>query len=179
MRRLILMCALMLMSQMSARAQAPDTTWQGEMAKLKPMVGEWRGEGWIQRGPEGRSVYLIHERVEEKTGGRILLIQGLGREKAEDGSEGRVIHDALAVVSWDAGSGSYRFDAHTAQAGHVETSLTIGDDGTMRWGLTTPGGEVRYTITLDEKTWHEVGEFQPKGREESSQFMEMKLERVR
>lgn len=135
-----------------------------EMKALDFMIGEWSGEATIQMGPGKPQVVIQTEKVTSKAGGKALLIEGLGRRKLEDGTAGEIVHDAVALVSWDKTRKTYRFDAHVAQQESVDTTLDVTAPNTAAWGLDTPHGKVRYTISLTEKgEWNEIGEFSRDG----------------
>src|SRR5437868_9229556 len=78
-------------------AQPPASGQRAEMKKLDWLVGEWKGAGWIQMGPQGRKEFAITETVQGKLDGLVLLIEGQGKSK-EDGS---TVHTALALASYD------------------------------------------------------------------------------
>ncbi len=150
-----------------------------EMKKLDFLVGEWEGEGWVQMGPGKKEYVFQYESVQTKLGGKVLLIDGLGKRKLENGSVGEVVHEALAVVSWDDAKKVYRFEAYTVQQGNVDATLDVRENGAV-WGFDTPqGGKVRYTITRTEKgEWNEVGEFSRDGTK-WMKFFEMTLQKVK
>jgi hypothetical protein len=155
---------------------AATATAADEMKKLDFMTGEWKGEAWIRMGPGEPQYVLQTERVQPKAGGRVLMIEGLGKRKLENGEAGDVVHEAFAVIVWDEEKKAYRFDAYTARDGHVPATLELTGENKGTWGFTTPqGGKVRYTINLTEKgEWHEVGEFSRDGNQ-WMKFMEMTL----
>jgi len=146
-----------------------------EMKKVDFLVGQWEGEATIQMGP-GKPQHVVQtENVQSKLGGKILLIEGLGKRKNDDGTVGEVVHDALAVLSWDEAKKSYRFSGYTAQYGAMETALDVSDGPVAVWAIDVPGGKTRYTITLTEKgEWREVGEFSRDGSK-WMKFLEMTL----
>jgi len=167
-----MMCALVL-TFIAATAGASD-----EMKKLDWLAGEWKGEGWYQRGPAPREYVLQHEKVTPRTGGKVLLVEGTGRRKLEGGAAGEVVHDALGVIWWDAEKKQYRFVAHAAASPTADTVIDVGDNRAV-WGFDTPQGRVRFTIRLTEKgEWNEVGEFSRDG-EKWMQFFEMTLTKVK
>jgi len=166
-----LMCALVL-TFIAAAASASD-----EMKKLDFLAGEWKGEGWFQRGPAPREFVLQHEKVTPRLGGKVLVVEGLGHRKLESGAAGDVVHDALGIISWDAEKKQYRFAAYTAASGNVDATMDVGEKSAV-WGFTTPQGRIRYTIRLTEKgQWNEIGEFSRDG-EKWMQFFEMTLTKV-
>jgi len=146
-----------------------------EMRQLDWMVGEWKGEAWVRMGAGEPEHVLQHERVQPRLGGRTLLVEGTGKRKLADGAAGEVVHEALAVVSFDDKTKQYRFDAWTARDGYVEAWFEAGAN-TATWGFDTPqGGKVRYTISLNDKgQWYEVGEFSRDGKQ-YMKFFEMTL----
>jgi len=167
MKRLIPMLLLVLAATTALGAD--------EMKKLDFLIGEWKGEGTIQMGPGKREQVIQTEKVTAKAGGKVLLIEGLGRRRMEDGSAGEVVHDALALISWDKAGSTYRFDAHVAQQESVATTITVPEANTAVWGFDTPGGKIRYTIRLnDQGQWNEIGEFSRDGAQ-WAKFFEMTL----
>ena len=159
----------------AAAAQVPPPTEQlAAIDRLAPMVGDWRGSGWIQMGPDQRREFSQTEAIRETTGGTTILVEGRGTAQVE-GHE-IVVHDALAVISFDAATGAYRFSSHTARGDHHDTQVALAEDGSMVWGFDTPRGKVRFTITIVDATWHEVGAFSPTG-EQWTPFLEMTLKR--
>jgi hypothetical protein len=148
-----------------------------EMKKLDFLVGTWKGEASLQMGPGKRETVLQTETVTSKAGGKVLLVEGLGRRKMENGSAGDVVHDAIALISWDKARNTYRFNAHVAQQDSVDTTIDLTAPNTLVWGFDTPQGKVRYTITLTAKgQWHEVGEFS-RDAKDWMKFFEMTLSR--
>lgn len=157
---------------------APPQPPNQEMSKLDFLVGEWKGEAWVQMGASVKREYILQtEKVQSKLGGKVLLIEGLGCEKREDGTAGKIVHDALAIVSWDPQKKQHRFNSYVVGRPGVDTTIDVGDK-TAVWGMTTPqGSRIRYTIRLtDNGEWNEIGEFSRDG-EKWSKFFEMNLRR--
>ena len=167
MKRVVMVLALVLVASCAYGAE--------ELGKLDFLVGEWKGEAWIQMGPGKRENVIQTEKVTRKAGGKVLLVEGLGTKKLEDGSAGEVAHDAIALISWDKAKSTYRFIGHVAQQESVDTALDMTAPNTLVWGFDTPQGKVRFTILLNEKgQWNEVGEFSRDGTA-WMKFMEMTL----
>jgi hypothetical protein len=133
-----------------------------EMRKLDWWLGEWSGAASIQMGPGKPEQVLQSERVESKLGGRVLFVEGLGKNEA-----GEVVHQALGVVSYNDRAKKYEFDAWTARDGHTDAWFEVGEKQTATWGFDTPSGaKIRYTVKLTEKgEWNEIGEFSRDGKE--------------
>ena len=184
MRRPAVVCVLSLMVLAvgsSAWAQRPDTSGpqREAMKKLDSWVGEWEGTGWSMRGPGQRSEFTVHESVQPKLGGLVLLVQGLGKGKDPATGAETVGHDALAVVSFDPKTSSYRFRHYTMQGASGEAELTLTDKG-MQWELQGEGQtafRMRFNIEIQGDTWHEYGEFSRDGQT-WTRTMEMTLKRA-
>ena len=149
-----------------------------EMRKLDFLVGEWKGEASVQQGPGKGESALQTEVVRSKLGGKLLLIEGVGKRKLADGSAGDVVHDAVGVLTYDEALKKYRFHAWTLR-GYVEAWFEAGDNS-ARWGFDTPdGGKIRYNLSLSDKgEWHEVGEYSRDGKQ-WFQTMEMRLQKAK
>ena len=149
-----------------------------EMRKLDWWVGEWSGDASIQMGPGKPQQVAQTERVQSKLGGKLLLVEGLGKARLEDGKTGDVVHEAMAVVSWNDRTRKYELDAWTAREGHVDAWFEAGEGNTAVWGFDTPqGGKIRYTVSLTEAgQWREIGEFSRDGSQ-WMKFFEMTLKK--
>lgn len=136
------------------------------------LEGRWEGSGWMQRGPEERHTFTSTESVERRLDGRLLIVEGL-----HHGPNDEVVHHAMAVISYDDGEGTYRFRSYMAggEANDCEGALS---DGAFVWGMRTERGRVRFTITVEDDAWHEVGHFSPDDGGSWLPFFEMTLERV-
>src|SRR5205085_5299483 len=102
--------------------------------------------------------------------------EGRGTVKGAGGEE-VVTHDGLALVSYDDKAGRYRWQGHDLPWGAIDAEAKLVDGG-FAWEFKVPerGATVRFTIRLDEKRWHEVGELSVDGKAWAP-FMEMTLER--
>src|SRR6185436_17625884 len=85
--------------------KASVETSRAEMKKLEAMVGKWQGSGWSQRGKE-RETYTGTETVQRKIDGLALLVEGKFVNK-----ENVVVHETLAVLSYNSTSKDYDFNA--------------------------------------------------------------------
>ena len=145
-----------------------------EMKNLDWLAGEWTGTATVRMGPGEPQTVTQVEKVTPRAGGKVLFIEGLGRDK-----DGKVVHDAIALISWDEEKKTYRFIGHVAQQASVDTTLDMTAPNTFVWGNTTPQGRVRFTIRQTEKgDWNEVGEFSPDGTK-WFKFMEMNLTKTK
>ena len=155
----------------TAAADAAEPKGDAPMQPLAPMVGEWKGEGWIRTGPGEPVQFDSQERVESRLGGEALFIEGTHR--AKDG--GQLVHQAVALLSHDASAGLYRFRTHVHGRGPGDFEGRVEDDAFI-WGGAMGPGQMRYTIRIEDNRWHEVGELSQDG-ETWRPFFEMNLER--
>lgn len=144
---------------------------RAEMKKLESMVGQWKGSGWIQQGPK-RETFNGTETVQRKIDGLALLIEG----KFSD-SEGKIIHETLAVLSSDPKTKNYNFRTYLATGLSGEHDFKLLADG-YEWGFQLPSGSIRYLIKTTNDVWFETGEFSKDGKT-WMKFFEMKLKKVK
>src|SRR5262249_2097456 len=145
-----------LSAQTAANLQSP------EMKQLDFLLGQWKGTGYIQLGPNQRRTFTETESVQTKLGGSLVLIQGLGKARMSGSDQETVAHNALAVVSFDNQPKAFRWRAYRAEAASVQTVDTeakVGDNR-LEWGFKDMRGSIRFTIPLDKQgRWYEIGEF--------------------
>ena len=147
------------------------------MNKLKPMTGEWKGNGWIEMG-QRRFNFESSEVFDEKAGGLAIIVGGKHHMHLPDGSK-RVVHDAVAMISYDAEAGRYRFITQLANGRSGDYAAQFTEDGDFQWTIPdTPLGKMVYTISIENGTYREVGDILTKSGDRK-RFFEMNLERVR
>jgi hypothetical protein len=178
-RFLFLAAVLVSLGAGSGSAQPPVATQREAMKKLDFLVGQWKGEGWMEMVPGRRSTFKSSEVVQSKLGGLLVTIDGLHRGQVGGKGKEVVVHNAFGVVSYDEKGKRYRFQAFTARGNYEDAQARVGD-GKLVWGMKIPQlGEVRYTMKLDDKgRWFEIGEISQDGKE-WRKFFEMTLERVK
>ena len=155
-------------------AQAPDPAVpKAAIARLDFMVGLWRGDAWQLRGSERVETKML-ESVERKLNGAVLLVEGRGSVPVA-GGEDRVVHHALAVISFDARTSKYTMRSYIASGQSGDFDVTIIDGG-VSWTREVPGGRIRNTARFTQDEWHEVGEFSTDGNV-WRQVMELRLKR--
>lgn len=177
MKRLTLLL-LMLVPAVPLSAQNPQSSQLEEMKKLDFLIGEWKGEGWTEFIPGQRRTSPITEKAQWKLGGMILLMEGLGKTKVPGKAEEVVVHNALAVISYDAKAKLYRITSYLADGRSIDAEARFAAEG-FQWGFQTPQGfSIRYTVKLTDKgEWFERGEMSQDGKS-WRQFHEMTLQRV-
>ncbi len=180
MKKPILFCTqillLLVAFTLSAKAQTPAPTTQiEEMKKLNFLVGEWRGDAWAMIEQNKRETAKQTETVQFKLNGLTLLVEGVG--KTTDGKD-RIVHHAMAIISYDTVKKVHRVSAYQANGQAIEAEAKVGNN-TLEWGFKRGDGTIRFTIKLTEKgEWYEAGDFSPDGKN-WFKFMEMTLQRVK
>lgn len=158
-----------------ALAALPALAANEEMRKLDWLIGDWSGEAMVQMGPGKPERILQTERVQSKLGGKVLLIEGQGKRES-----GEIVHDALAVLTWDESKKSYRFSTYLFNRPGAETTLDVTGPNTAVWGLDTPQGRMEYTLRLTEEgEWVETGRFSRDAGKNWMQFIEMRLKKAK
>ena len=93
-----------------------------EMKKLDKMAGQWKGSGWIQQGPT-KETFTGSENVQKKVDGLAVFVEGKFSNPA-----GKVIHETLAVLSYDDALKNYRFATYLANGiTGVQDFKVVGD----------------------------------------------------
>lgn len=165
---LLLVLALPVWAQTSPSVSTRTT----EMKKLDYMVGEWKGTGWMER-PGARETFAGTETIQSKLGGLALLVEGKFKDK-----DGKVVHETLAVISYDEKTKNYNFRTYLANGSVGDHELKLIEGG-WQWGTSFPQGQIRFTFKLTDKgEWHEIGEFSQDGKS-WRQFLQMDLQRVK
>ena len=120
------------------------------MHKLAFLQGKWSGPITVVRGP-GEPLHLTQtEQIEYKLDGLVLLIEGKSRS-----ADGKTLFQALATVSYDDASHSYRIRAYN-DGHYVDTELTLLDKG-FSWSFDGGPAHVVNTMHLTSKgEWNEV-----------------------
>lgn len=143
---------------------------QEAMTRFAMMDGIWRGSAWILL-PSGEKHHLTQtERVGPFLDGSVKVIEGRGYE--HDGSVG---FNALAIISFDPGTGTYSMRSY-AQGHAGDFAIHPTEDG-FEWEIPAGPMTIRYTAVFDDGTWTEIGDRLRPG-EEPVRFYEMTLHRI-
>ena len=149
----------------------PTPALSAAMAKLAFMRGVWVGPA---KGttPDGKPYAVTQtERMGPMLGGDIVVVEGRGYS-----SDGSTMFNAFGVVSFDPRAQRYELRSYAqGQAGTFELKLTA--DGFVWEVPAGPDAIVRFTATVKDNHWREVGEYIAKGKP-AVQTFEMNLARV-
>ncbi len=168
MKKLTLIFGIIIFSTTSMHAQELDTDKEAQEAisRLKFIVGDWAGNGWRMGRNGERNMFDQTEKINLKLDGTAILIEGMGK------SNGKTIHDALAIISYNKTDSSYNFRSYLSNglSGDFKAEVI---EGKLYW---YPRENMRYVIDVnDEGQWNETGEM--KRGNDWFQFFSMTLER--
>lgn len=136
-------------------AQAPPSaieTQRQAMQKLSFLAGRWSGPITVVRGP-GEPLHAVQsEDVQFKLDGLVLLVEGKSTS-----SDGKVQFSALATISYDDASKTYRFRAYN-DGHYIDTELTVAGNS-FSWSYAAGPAHVANTMHLTDKSeWQESTE---------------------
>ena len=166
MKRIVTFACAILIAQLSfSQSLETDSISKSKISELEFMVGNWKGSGWMMGRDGVKSEFEQTEKIQFKLDSTMVLIEGMGQ------SGGKVVHNALAILTYDKTEDKLVFRSYlqNGQSGEFPAELL---DGTLYW---YPNTNVRYIIGINETgQWYETGEF--KRGENWMQFFEMTLD---
>ena len=140
------------------------------MAPLAYMNGVWRGPATVTL-PSGEIHTVTQtERIGPFLDGSVKVMEGRGYE-----SDGRVGFNAFGVISYDPATKKYTMRSY-AQGYQGDFVITPTADG-YTWEVPAGPMTIRYTATVKDGKWREVGDRIMPGRL-PVRFFEMNLVRV-
>ena len=144
---------------------------QAALAPLRIFDGVWRGPFtiWLPRGQELQNTQI--ERVGGLLSDSIKLIEGRGWA-----ADGTLSFNAFGVISYSPFEKKFSFHSY-AQGFSGDFPLEVRPDGFTWTAPAGPGATIRYTATVKEGAWIEVGDLLVEGRPPQRTF-EMALKRV-
>jgi hypothetical protein len=140
------------------------------MKRVAAMDGVWRGPAWTLLPSGGKHTIVQTERVGPFLGGTVKVIEGRGYE-----ADGSVSFNAFAVVSYNPATRAYTMRSY-AMGLSGDYVFTPTDDGFM-WEIPAGPAIIRYTTTIKNGTWREVGDRIMPGAP-AVRILEMNLTRV-
>ena len=138
------------------------------LAKLAWMDGAWRGEAVTGTGSSAHHVTQT-ERIGPLLGGTVKLLEGKGFN-----GNGSVGFNAFGVISYD--PASRRYTLHSYAQGHAGDFVLTPTDTGYVWEIPLGPMTIRYTATLQDGIWTEVGD-QIVAGQPPRRFFEMNLRR--
>lgn len=161
---------------MAQLPRSPDLDAQrAAMKRLDFLIGKWSGEARILRG-SGEPLELIQtEEVQFKLDGLILVIEGVGKTKAD----GKAALQAFGVVSYDDETGTYRMRAYN-DGRYLETDVKLSENSKgMTWGFALGDIKTSSVLRINEKgEWTELAEITA-GTQPARKLIELTVARTR
>jgi len=162
---------LLLIFPVVLSGQVPESAnvQRAEMKKLEWMVGNWKGTGWAEMGPQGRKEFTQTETIQSKVDGLVLVVEGRGESK----DNGSTLHNTWAFVSYDERIQTFHWRSFTGEGRLTDAKTTVNAE-MVQWEFQMPQlGRFRYTRTRTEKgecfvmgereednhTWHKLIEY--------------------
>lgn len=175
MRRLATVFAFSLAAATAQAQSFPDSAARiaAQAEAMKPLAwmdGVWRGHAW-STGPAGRHEVTQTERIGPFLAGSVKVMEGRGY-----GADGKVSFNAFGTVSYDPEAKTYLMHSN-AQGYAGDFPLQVTPDGYVWTTPAGPGRTIRYTATIKQGAWREIGEMVTEARP-LVQIFEMNLTRV-
>lgn len=140
------------------------------MASLAFMDGVWRGPAWTLLESGQKHEITQTERIGPFLDGVVKVIEGKGYE-----ADGKVSFNAFGIISYSPDKKGYSMRSYAmGQAG--DFVVTPNADGFV-WEIPAGPMTIRYTATIKDGTWREVGDRILPGKD-PIRFFEMNLKRV-
>lgn len=171
----VMLVALVPSFPVTAHAQAPDAlallaAQRQALAPFAYMDGVWRGDAWTLLPSGERHEVTQTERIGPFLDGAVKVMEGRGYD-----ANGTVSFNALGILSFDPAKKAFSIHSY-AQGRSGDFKFTPNADG-FTWEIEAGPMTIRYTGTVKDGTWHEVGDrIMPGG--EPMRFFEMTLKRV-
>ncbi|MGH8854272.1 MAG: DUF1579 domain-containing protein [Telluria sp.] len=163
-------CSLPALSQPMEAPGQRIAAQRDAMSKLAALDGIWRGKATTTL-PDGKQHEITQtERVGSFLDGSIKLVEGRGYE-----ADGKVAFNALGVISYNPATRVYTMhsNAQGYTGNFVVTPLADG----FSWEIPAGPMTIKYTATIKDETWREIGERIMPGKEAVRMF-EMTLKRI-
>jgi hypothetical protein len=144
------------------------------LQKISFLTGSWKGTGWMQMGPEKHS-FNQTESIFSKVNGTIIQIDGLGKDQQNPDI---IIHQAFAIISYDILNGKYLMKAFRGDGGQIDAEAKLVGDNIFQWSFSTSmTGQIKYTITVSNNKWTEIGEMSSDSGKSWNKYFEMTLDK--
>ena len=176
--KIILLAYLMIIGLITGlRAQPSEAVGKEKMKIFTALTGRWKGEAFIQTGPGPVQKATMDEDVQYKLDGMIILIEGIGVGLDPHTNKNKIMHHAMAILSYDQRTNEYKFNTFLKDGRRAECWFTAMEINQYQWGFDIPQGKIKYTIKIDpgKSTWYEIGEISMDSGSTWMKFFEMNL----
>ena len=157
----------LLLIAVPASGQAPPNTAPTKAGEaFRFMAGSWRGDAWVQMGPQ-RITFTQTERVSPYLDDSVLLVEG---RAIDDGNPAARLFHAFGVLSYNAETGGFEFRTYAnGRAGTFPARLEGGNS--LVWEIAGANGvRTRYTHRIEGDRWTGSGEITRDGKSWSPIF---------
>ncbi|MEP7132256.1 MAG: DUF1579 domain-containing protein [Acidobacteriota bacterium] len=155
-------------------AQAPDpariAAQREGMAALAFMDGVWRGPAMTTLPSGDKHAVTQTERIGPFLDGAVKVLEGRGYD-----SDGKATFNALGIISFDPDTRGYSMRSYALGRSGDFTVRRTGDG--FVWEIPAGPTTIRYTATVKDGKWREVGDRIVTGKE-PFRFFEMNLVRI-
>ena len=142
------------------------------LQKISFMTGNWKGTGFMQMGPQKHS-FNQTESITSRVNGTLIQIDGQGKDQQNPDI---IIHQAFAIISYDIENTKYLMKAFRGDGGQIDADVKLIDDHTFQWSFSNPmAGQIKYTITVQNNKWTEIGEISRDNGTTWNKYFEMIL----
>lgn len=155
----------------------PDFSQQAKqkIAALDVMVGDWEGTGYLFT-PRGKEASQVTEKIQYKLDSTVIMAEGKGVITLEDGTQ-QTVHDAIGIVSYNSFTKQYQMNSFISKGMSTQAKFEIQDANNMVWWIEAGPSTIRYSLTIKDDIWKEIGERSMDG-ENWQQFFEMELKKI-
>lgn len=157
-------------AQMRPDSQQLLAAQKEAMSKFSFMDGVWRGPASTTMHNGEKHAIAQTERIGPLLDGSIKLMEGRGYK-----ADGTTSFNAFAVLSFNPATKAYSMRSY-AQGNVGDFPVTLTADG-FSWEIPAGPMTIRYTATVKDGQWREVGDRIQPGKE-PVRFFEMNLKRV-
>lgn len=144
------------------------------LQKISFLTGSWKGSGYMQMGPQ-KHLFNQTEVISLKVNGTVIQIEGEGKDQQ---NQDMIIHQAFAIISYDIQNSKYLMKAFRGDGGQIDANVKLLDSHTLQWSFANPmSGQIKYTITVLNNQWIEIGEMSRDSGKSWNKYFEMKLDK--
>lgn len=164
------LCAVAASAQERPDPAALMAAQREAMTAFAFMDGVWRGPAASALPSGGKHEITQTERIGPLLGGTVKVIEGRGY-----GADGKTTFNALGIISYNVAAKSYSMRSYAmGYSGDFPVQRT--SDG-FSWEIPAGPATIRYSATVKDGTWTEVGDRIVPGKD-PERFFEMKLTRI-
>lgn len=146
-----------------------------KISALDVMVGDWEGTGYLIT-PNGKEASQVTEKIRYKVDGTVIMAEGKGVITLQDGTK-QTVHDALGIVSYNSFTKQYQMNSFISRGMSTQAKLEVKDANNIVWWIDAGPSTIRYSLTIKDGIWKEIGERSMDG-ENWQPFFEMELKKV-